>query len=375
MSKLVPRKQDSTLIVYESKFNLNLVLHRAHAAFPRKLVMKKIVITILLIAAIAATGWYWWSHRSADNSDELTLFGNVDIRQISLAFDNSGRISELRAEEGDHVAAGQIVGRLDTRTLELQAEQQEANVEVQRQALLKLRNGTRPEEIDQARAQLASAQASSVRADQDFERANRLYDARGGAISEQSVDQARADAQTAKAKVAELQAALNLALAGSQVEDIAGAEAQVKASEANLALLKHQIDQGQLRAPVDAVVRSRLHEPGDMVTSASAVFSLALTEPKWVRVYVSETDLGKIRPGMEAQVSTDSHTDHPVSGKVGYISSVAEFTPKSVQTAELRTNLVYEVRIIVTDADNVLRLGQPATVRISTGATPIEAAR
>ena len=103
-------------------------------------------------------------------------------------------------------------------------------------------------------------------------------------------------------------------------------------------------------------------------------FSLALTEPKWVRVYVSEPDLGRIRPGMEARVFTDSHPDRPVDGKIGYISSVAEFTPKSVQTEELRTNLVYEVRIVVSDTDNVLRLGQPATVRISTGAVPKETA-
>ena len=161
---------------------------------------------------------------------------------------------------------------------------------------------------------------------------------------------------------------MQLAEAGTRTEEIAAAEAQLKASEASLALLKHQIDQGQLRAPVDAVVRSRLHEPGDMVTSSSAVFSLALTDPKWVRVYVSEPDLGKLKPGMAAQVFTDSHPDQPIGGKVGYISSVAEFTPKSVQTEELRTNLVYEVRVIVDAADNVLRLGQPATVRFAVGA-------
>ena len=199
---------------------------------------------------------------------------------------------------------------------------------------------------------------------------------RDGAAREYSIPSIarRADAQVARAKVNELRAALELAQAGPRAEDIAGAEAQLKAAEANLALLKHQIDQGQLRVPVDAVVRSRLHEPGDIVTPSSAVFSLALTEPKWVRVYVSEPDLGRIRPGMEARVFTDSHPDRPVDGKIGYISSVAEFTPKSVQTEELRTNLVYEVRIVVSDTDNVLRLGQPATVRISTGAVPKETA-
>jgi HlyD family secretion protein len=118
------------------------------------------------------------------------------------------------------------------------------------------------------------------------------------------------------------------------------------------------------------VVRSRLLEPGDMATPQRPVFALALAQPKWVRVYVSETDLGKVKPGMTARVVTDSHPDHPLQGKVGYISSVAEFTPKSVQTEELRTSLVYEVRVVVEDSGNVLRLGQPATVRIALAAAP-----
>ncbi|PYG53675.1 HlyD family efflux transporter periplasmic adaptor subunit [Rhizobium sp. UGM030330-04] len=329
--------------------------------------MKRTVIVILFLAAAAAAGWYWWSGREVENASELTLYGNVDIRQVSLAFDGSGRIAELRAEEGDRVTAGQVIGLLDTRTLELQADAQAATVEAQRQTLLKLKNGPRPEEIAQARAQLASAEASSVRAGQDFARASRLRSPSGGAISEQSFDQAQANLETAKAKVEELRSALQLAEAGTRAEEIAAAEAQLKASEANLALLRHQIDQGRLRAPVDAVVRSRLREPGDIATPSSAVFALALTEPKWVRVYVSETDLGKIRPGMAAQVFTDSHPDRPVNARVGYISPVAEFTPKSVQTEELRTSLVYEVRIVVEDADDVLRLGQPATVHLSVG--------
>ena len=332
--------------------------------------MKRAVIVILLLAAATAGGWHWWSQRKVENASELTLYGNVHIRQVSLAFDGSGRIAELHAEEGDRVTAGQVIGLLDTRTLELQAEVQAATVEAQRQTLLKLKNGPRPEEIAQVRAQLASAEAASVRAGQDFSRASRLRSPSGGAISEQSFDQAQASLEAAKAKVEELRAALQLVEAGARDEDIATAAAQLKASEANLALLRHQIDQGRLRAPVDAVVRSRLREPGDMATPSSAVFALALTGPKWVRVHVSETDLGKIRPGMAAQVFTDSHPDQPIDGKVGYISSVAEFTPKSVQTEELRTSLVYEVRIIVEDAGDALRLGQPATVRLPVGESP-----
>src|SRR5690606_27278564 len=125
-----------------------------------------------------------------------------------------------------------------------------------------------------------------------------------------------------------------------------------------------QIAQGELVAPANAVVRSRLLEPGDMAAPQRPVFALALTHPKWIRVYVSEPELGRIRPGMAARVFTDAHPGEPIAGTVGYISSVAEFTPKTVQTQEQRTSLVYETRIRVEDLDDVLRLGQPATVHL-----------
>ncbi|MCP8894878.1 HlyD family efflux transporter periplasmic adaptor subunit [Shinella daejeonensis] len=329
--------------------------------------MKKILMAVL-IAALAVGGWWWWTGLETADTGEIVLQGNVDIRQVSLAFDGSGRIVELRAEEGDRVTAGQIIGMIDTGILELQARHAEALVAAQRQTVLRLQNGSRPEEVAQARALLASAEASAARAEQDLARTSRLRSS--GTSSTQAVDQARAEAESARASVEQARAGLDLIEAGPRPEEIAGAAADLKAAEANLALLHHQIDQGTLRAPVDALVRSRLLEPGDQATSQRPVFALALTKPKWVRVYVSEPDLGRIRPGMAAQVFTDSDPDQPIGGRVGYISAVAEFTPKSVQTEELRTSLVYEVRVIVDDEAGSLRLGQPVTVRLPADTTP-----
>lgn len=325
--------------------------------------MKKILILVLVALAAAGGGWWWWNRQAPVDTGHLVLQGNVDIRQVSLAFDGSGRIADLRVEEGDSVKAGDVLGHLDTRTLLLQARQAEAQVDAARQALLKLQNGARPEEIAQARAQLASAEAAALRADQDYSRATRLLATASSAVSQQNVDQTRAAADVARAGVEGARAALELTEAGARSEDIAGAAAQVKGAEASLALIRHQIGEGELRAPVNAVVRARLHEPGDMVTPAAPVLALALTRPKWIRVYVSEPDLGHIRPGLAARVFTDSAPEDPVAGAVGYISSVAEFTPKSVQTEELRTSLVYEVRVIVDDGADALRAGQPVTVR------------
>ena len=328
--------------------------------------MKKILLAIP-VAALLAGGWWWWSGRATSDPSEVVLHGNVDIRHIALAFDGSGRIESLDAEEGDAVKAGQVIGKLDTKSLELNVRKAQALVEAARQTLQRLRNGERPEAIAQVRAQLVSAQATAARAEQDLTRANRLQSSSSGAVSGQAVDHAESEAAAANARVEELRAALALSEAGTRAEEIAAAEANLAAEEANLALLVHEVDQGTLRAPVDAIVRSRLLEPGDQATPQRPVFSLAKTDPKWVRVYVNEPDLGKLKPGMAAQVFTDSYPDRPVAGTVGYISSVAEFTPKSVQTEDLRTSLVSEVRIVVEDATDALRLGQPVTVRIAVG--------
>lgn len=330
--------------------------------------MNKPLILVAATAAVALAVWGVWrySHRSGDT--ELVLHGNVDIRQVALAFDGNGRVAELRAQEGDAVKAGAVLGRLDTRTLVLQAEQAQAQIEVQQQNLLRLRHGARPQELAQARSRLAAAQADAVRAEQDLARLQGIADnTQGRGVSTQDLDRARTSVQVAQAQAAERQQALRLTELGPRQEEVAGAEAQLKAAQAQLALLQHQIAQGELKAPADAVVRSRLLEPGDMATPQKAVYALALAQPKWVRVYVGEPDLGRVKPGMAARVFTDSQPGQPIAGQVGYIASVAEFTPKSVQTEELRTSLVYEVRVQVQDAGDALRLGQPATVHLGAG--------
>jgi HlyD family secretion protein len=327
---------------------------------------KKIVvlaIVFLLLAAAAA----WWMRRPAGTDGNLTLYGNVDLRQVALAFDGNGRVSALHAQEGQRVRAGAVLAMLDTRTLQLRLEAARAEAEVQEQALRRLRSGSRPEEIAQARSRLAAAMAERERAGQELERLNGVADSTAGrGISALELDRARAGARVALAKANEARDALRLAERGARIEDIAGAEAQLKAARAQVALLEHDIALGELRAPSDGVVRARLLEVGDMATPQRPVFALALTQPKWVRVYVGERDLGRVRPGMAARVWTDSHPQ-ALPGTVGYISSAAEFTPKSVQTQELRTSLVYEVRIAVDDPRDALRLGQPANAQLTVG--------
>lgn len=329
--------------------------------------MKKPIVMIVLLAAVAAC-WYGWQHWRPQGQDAGVFYGNIDVRQVSLAFEGSGgRVAQVAVEEGDRVQPGQVLAVLDTRTLALQADQATAQLRAQEENLRRLKNGARPAEIAQARSRLAAAQADAQRARREQARLERIATASSGAVSVQDVDRARSAARVAQAAVKERQDALALVQEGARREEIDAADAQVAAARAQLALLRHQLDQGELRAPVKAVVRSRLLEPGDMASPQRPILALAVTTPKWARIYVDESSLGQVKPGQAAQLSVDSMPGRTLAGRVGYISSVAEFTPKSVQTEVLRTSLVYEVRVLVDDPDDALRLGQPVTVRLKSG--------
>ena len=313
---------------------------------------KSVIIAVVLVLAFAA-GYFFYKSRNAEQG-RLILYGNVDIRQISLAFNSNGRIEEMLKEEGDAVKAGDVLARLDTRPLELAIAQQEAVV-------AKLHNGSRPEEITQAAAQVESLAAAENNARAYYQRmASLLAD---GAVSRQSADDAEARWKAAAANLENAKAALSLTNKGPRDEDIAAAEAQLSALKAGLENDLYNLSQATLVAPQDGVIRSRLMETGDMASAARPVYLIGLSDPKWIRAYVPESRLGELREGMEADVYVDSFPNEAIKGKVGYISDTAEFTPKSVQTEELRTSLLYEVRIFVDDDENRLRMGMPATVK------------
>ena len=308
-------------------------------------------------------GGIYLVQKKPTNPNQITLYGNIDIRQSALAFNSNGRVTELKVQEGDMVKKGDILGQLDTESLILNINKAKADIEGQKQVFLRLKNGSRPEDIAKGKAAVAAAQAEVERASRQLNRLNTLQAT--GAISQQELDAEKAIFKQAQAQLNSQKKNLQLLQIGPRQEEIAQAKAAVQSTEATLALLEYQLKESTLLAPIDGVVRARLLEVGDMASPQKPVFTLAIVNPKWVKAYISEPDLGKIRQGMMVQVMIDSAPNKPIEGKIGYISSVAEFTPKTVQTEELRTSLVYEIRVQVEDKQDQLRLGMPATIHIS----------
>lgn len=319
------------------------------------------LFVVLLLAGAAGVLWYVQRPGTVD-ADRLVLYGNVDIREIDLAFNNSEHVDKLLVNEGDYVHEGQLLATLHKQRVQAEYAAAEAKVASQKAVVTRLEAGSRPEEIRRARADVAAAKAKLADAEAIYKRTRELYEKR--AVSKQADDDAEASLKTARANVRVAEEVLALVIEGPRREDIEEARAMLKVDEAQLALAAEVLKDTELYAPADGIIRNRILEPGDMATPQTPVLSLARTNPVWVRTYVPETALGKLALGMSADVSTDSYPSKTYTGWVGYISPTADFTPKNVETPELRTRLVYQLRVYVCNPENELRLGMPATVTL-----------
>lgn len=322
----------------------------------------KRVVAVVVVLALLGGGAWWLIHREKPSVNALNLYGNIDIRTVNLAFNDAGRIDRIAFQEGSRVHKGEVIARLDPVRFKAAVQQAQGVLDAQRQQLALLLAGNRPQQIAGARAMLASARATLRNAQISYERQRTL--ARTHMLPQQSADNALESLKTAQANVRSAQEALSLQLAGSRKEQIATARAQVQADEGALALAQRELEDSVLRAPDDGVIQTRILEVGDMATPATPVVTLALDNPVWARAYVPETSLGKIASGMRAEITSDSFPGRRFSGWIGFISPTAEFTPKSVETTELRAQLVYRVRVYACNPDDKLRLGMPVTVQV-----------
>ena len=330
---------------------------------------KLALVLVLFLVAGGAVAWWFnlparfgWTH---EQSDHLTLYGDVDIRQVRLGFRVGGRIAEMLVDEGDTVIRGALLAHLDARPYEDAVRGGEAQQASLRATLDKLVAGPRPDEIAEARAANTEQTANQLNAQQTYDRAAQLRPT--GAISQSVLDQATMTKDAALARKSSARDALDLLILGTRAEDLAAARANLQVAEASLSTARTTLADTELRAPDDGVILSRVREPGAIVAPSDDVFVLSLNKPVVVRAYISEPDLGRIHPGMALNVASDTLPSHVYRGTVGFISPVAEFTPKSVETPDLRTDLVYRVRIIVQNADLGLRQGMPVTVHVPLG--------
>lgn len=322
---------------------------------------KKGLIIIVVVAIAATVAGLAFLRRASGNDAPIVLYGNVDIRDVELAFRQPGRIQSMVVEEGDPVEAGQLLASLDAQPFEDALQAAEAEVAVATAELDKLKSGSRPQEIAQAQAGVSRAEAALRNAEQDFNRQTSLLGS--GASSQRIVDAARSQRDQAAAALRSAQEALSLARTGARSEDIKAGMARLAAARARQAQAETALADTRLSAPTRATVVSRVREPGSMVGAGTPVYALSLRDPLYVRAYVSEPQLGRIAPGTRVSIETDS-SDKTYEGQIGFISPTAEFTPKSVETTDLRTDLVYRLRIVVGNADQGLRQGMPVTVHV-----------
>lgn len=320
---------------------------------------KVLLLVVLVIAALVA--WRLIAARGHRSPAPLVLYGNVDIREVNLGFRVPGRIVELLKEEGDPVQPGELLARLDDGPYRRQVEQARAQVAALKAKLAQLESGYRKEEIERARATLDEAKASLENAVRLYNRRKELV--RTNAVPQQDFDDALSARDQAQARLASASANLTLLEAGYRPEEIEQGRADLQRAEAVLAEAEISLADTELTAPSRGVAITRALEPGTIVQAGATVLTVSLTEPVWVRAYVSEPDLGRVHPGMRAQVYADFRPGKPFEGQVGFISPRAEFTPKTVETADLRTSLVYRLRIVIPAADEALRQGMPVTVK------------
>lgn len=324
---------------------------------------RRVVIAVVVLVVIAVA--LWFGVLRDDDSDVVVASGTVEATEADLGFQAPGRVERIAVLEGDRVVGGQELAWLDR--IELQARRQaaEAQADAARAMLTELERGFRAEEIAQGRAALRAAEQRVSDARRDLERARRLFD--GGAVSQQTLDRAETVHELAMADLESVQEALQILETGPRQERIAAQRAALAQAEAAVAQIDATLDFAVVRAPFDGLITVRHREPGETVAAGFPVLTLMNPDDRWVRIYVRADEIGRINIGHPATITGDAYPDRTYEGRVVFIASEAEFTPRNVQTTEERVKLVYRVKVqIVGDPGFDLKPGLAADVRLQT---------
>lgn len=324
--------------------------------------MKRALILagVLLMAGVAV---FLLMHlKEKPEEGVLTVSGNVEVTEVNVGFKLSGRVTGLFVEEGQKVRAGERLAVLDRAEKESMVLQQRAYLKEAITRLEELRAGARPQEIEQAKADVAQAASELEKARKEYERADVLY--KNGAISARQMEAAETAYRVGVSRHKAAAERLSLIGEGPRKEDIRAAGYRVGQAEAALGAAEERLKDTELYAPLDGVVLRRNVERGETVSSGLPLYTIGDLESPWIKVYVKEDKLGLVKLGQKAEVMTDSYPGKVYDGTVTFISSEAEFTPKNVQTREERVKLVFGVKVGVKNIDDELKPGMPADVRI-----------
>src|SRR5579862_14827 len=390
--------------------------------------MKRIVLIVIVIAVLGGAGLLAYRSMHTEVSDRIVVSGNIELTQVDIAFKTAGRLIERTVNEGDAVQKDMVIARLDREqllrqrdtaqaalgTAQAQLAESESALKWQRETmqadlqlrnadlsaaksqLLQLKNGSRPQEIQEATAAVAAAQSQYDRAKKDWDRAQTLY--KNDDISTSQFDQFRTRFESADANLKQTKEHAGLVQAGPRAETIESASAQVERAQASLrmgqanaietkrreqdivarqgdieraksqiALIDSELADTIAVSPINGIVLVKAADPGEILAPGTSVVTVGDIEHPWLRAYIREQDLGRVKLGAKAKVTTDSFPGKTYDGKISFISSEAEFTPKQIQTSEERVKLVYRVKIEIDNPRHELKSNMPADAEILTG--------
>jgi HlyD family secretion protein len=337
--------------------------------------MKKRIPILILLAALIAAGAYFYPRLKEKPvpANQLVVSGNIEAHQSLVSFKVSGRVVDLPVQEGQWIDAGTVLARLDNADYRQKVSIDEASVRVRESNLALTLAGSREQDIKAAEQSVADAGAELEQRKLDLERAERLFGR--DAIAAQDRDRAQTAFKRAQAQYQSATQRLSEIREGSRKEEIAIANANVKAARESLGLSRINLEYTTLRAPSAGVIAVRQAELGEVVSPGTPIVTLTDLDHVWLRAYVAETDLGRIRYGQEAAIRTDTYPGKTYRGRISFIADKAEFTPKSVQTFKERVTLVYRIKIDIENSNHELKPGMPADAYISLSGTQPQTAQ
>ena len=324
--------------------------------------MKKKLTIALIILLISFISYKIYSNIFLKNENNLTFYGNIDTRTVNVGFRFLGKIENITKDEGEIVKKDEVLVKLDTASLEKSLEELNEKIFASKLELSKLQTGYRQEEILEAKAAMEEAIENLNKTKDTYNRQTNLFKTKS--TSEENFTISQLNYKQALATLDKAKALYELRKNGYRDEDIKTQESNLKSLEIQAEKLKIDLNDSVIKAPVDGVILTRFKEIGAITNAGESILEIAKTDEFWVRAYIDEKNLGNIKPGLKMSIQTDSRSEN-YEGVIGFISPVAEFTPKNIETQELRADLVYSFRVIVKNPDDKIRQGMPVTLKIA----------